>query len=60
VDIANNGREAVEKTKQKHYDLIFMDIEMPEMSKSLLCENQTIGQQHIRENDRLLTFARWS
>jgi CheY-like chemotaxis protein len=32
VDIANNGREAVEKTKQKHYDLIFMDIEMPEMN----------------------------
>jgi CheY-like chemotaxis protein len=31
-DIANNGREAVEMTKQHHYDLIFMDYHMPEMS----------------------------
>lgn len=36
VDIANNGREAIEKTNEKHYDLIFMDIEMPEMSKYIL------------------------
>jgi CheY-like chemotaxis protein len=31
-DIANNGREAVEMTKQYHYDLIFVDYHMPEMS----------------------------
>jgi PAS domain S-box-containing protein len=31
VDTASNGREAVEAVKSKHYDFIFMDIQMPEM-----------------------------
>ncbi len=31
LDIADNGLKAVEKTKAQHYDLIFMDIQMPEM-----------------------------
>lgn len=31
VDIVNNGKEAVEKFQQNTYDLIFMDIQMPEM-----------------------------
>lgn len=30
-DIAINGKEAVAKTKENHYDLIFMDISMPVM-----------------------------
>jgi PleD family two-component response regulator len=33
VDIANNGAEAIEKMKLKKYSLVFMDIEMPELSK---------------------------
>jgi DNA-binding response OmpR family regulator len=32
VDIAKNGREAVQKTTQKQYDLILMDIQMPELN----------------------------
>ena len=31
VDLANGGVEAIEKVKVKAYDLIFMDIQMPEM-----------------------------
>lgn len=31
VDIANNGKEAVDKAKSKNYDLILMDIQMPIM-----------------------------
>ncbi|HED14489.1 MAG TPA: response regulator [Gammaproteobacteria bacterium] len=31
VDLAINGREAVEKTHANNYDLILMDIQMPEM-----------------------------
>jgi PAS domain S-box-containing protein len=31
VTIANNGREALELFEKKHFDLIIMDIQMPEM-----------------------------
>lgn len=31
VDIALNGREALETIQQKHFDLVLMDIQMPEM-----------------------------
>ncbi|MFN8577560.1 MAG: response regulator [Candidatus Sericytochromatia bacterium] len=31
IDIVNNGLEVIEKLKTYNYDLIFMDIQMPEM-----------------------------
>jgi signal transduction histidine kinase/CheY-like chemotaxis protein len=31
VDIANHGREAIDMLKKKQYDLILMDLQMPEM-----------------------------
>ncbi len=31
IDLAENGKEAVEKIKNKHYDLVFMDHMMPVM-----------------------------
>jgi signal transduction histidine kinase len=31
VDVAGNGREAVERACASHYDLIYMDMRMPEM-----------------------------
>lgn len=31
VDFANNGREAVDKCLANNYDLVFMDVQMPEM-----------------------------
>ena len=31
VSIANNGKEAVEAVKSRHFDLVFMDLQMPEM-----------------------------
>jgi PAS domain S-box-containing protein len=32
ADVAENGKLALEKIKQKEYDLVLMDIEMPEMN----------------------------
>lgn len=32
ADVARNGKEAIEKFVQKKYDLVLMDIEMPEMN----------------------------
>jgi len=32
VDLANNGKEAVEKATNNQYDLILMDMFMPEMN----------------------------
>ncbi len=32
ADIASNGREAIEKLKNSDYDLVLMDIQMPEMN----------------------------
>jgi len=31
IDMADNGALALEKMAMKHYDLVFMDIQMPEM-----------------------------
>ncbi|MGZ0163751.1 MAG: response regulator [Planctomycetales bacterium] len=31
VDVANNGLEALEKLAKNEYDLVFMDVQMPEM-----------------------------
>jgi PAS domain S-box-containing protein len=31
VDVVNNGREAVDKIQENNYDLVLMDIQMPEM-----------------------------
>jgi CheY-like chemotaxis protein len=31
IEVANTGREAVEKIRQKQFDIVLMDVEMPEM-----------------------------
>lgn len=37
ADIASNGREAIEALENINYDLIFMDISMPEMDGLTAC-----------------------
>ena len=39
VDVAGNGKEAVEKVEKNTYDLVLMDIQMPEMDGMEATEN---------------------
>ena len=37
IDMVDNGRKAVDQSAQKHYDLIFMDMQMPVMDGMEAC-----------------------
>ncbi len=64
IDVAVNGKEAVEKSRKKEYSMIVMDIEMPvmngyEATKIIREENATIPIIALTSNaskeDRLKT-----
>jgi len=38
IDEAENGKEALDKLRAKHYDLLLIDISMPVMSGEELCK----------------------
>lgn len=48
VEIAGNGREAIEMTLAKRYDLIFMDIQMPEVD-GLTATKELRAYPHLKD-----------
>ena len=53
VDMVANGLEVIEAVKRKHYELVFMDIQMPEMDGF---EATRIIVEHMK-NDRPIIIA---
>ena len=53
VDIAENGKQAIERLKGNEYDCILMDIQMPVMDGStatrIIRQDQKIGRASCRE-----------
>lgn len=56
IDIARNGRDAVEMARRKEYDLIFMDCQMPVMD-GLKATEQIIAQADAEGRSRPVIIA---
>jgi len=60
-DIAANGREGLEAVDRRHYDLVFMDMMMPEMdgltATRAIRERQKDGAAHPNYQKRILIIA---
>nr|WP_164472846.1 PAS domain S-box protein [Cohnella candidum] len=60
VDVVQNGKEAVQAVQRNHYDLVFMDIEMPLMDgiSAARCIRETLSADRIPVLVAVTAFAR--
>lgn len=58
IDSASNGAEAWQKASQAHYDLIFMDINMPVMDGITAC--QRIQQSSMNESTPIIAVTAYA
>jgi CheY-like chemotaxis protein/HPt (histidine-containing phosphotransfer) domain-containing protein len=58
VDFANNGYQAIERVKAKEYDIIFMDIQMPEMDG--VVATRKIKEQNLQGNAPVVAMTAYS
>lgn len=56
VDLAVNGEEALEKTKESAYDLILMDIQMPGMD-GIEATNQIRNNENLNSSSPIIAFT---
>jgi DNA-binding response OmpR family regulator len=59
VDIARNGREAWEKAKRRHFDLVITDEQMPVMTGRELCQHLRSDARYRRTPIVFLTAAKF-
>ncbi|MDN3685051.1 response regulator [Vibrio sinaloensis] len=55
TEMANNGQECLERLKSKHFDIIFMDIQMPVMDG--LETMKRIRSQHLAPNTAIIALT---
>ena len=56
IDVVSNGREAVTASKKQDYDIIFMDVQMPEMD-GLEATKEIIQQLPLEKRPKILAMT---
>lgn len=55
IDIAKDGKEAIDKTLQKKYDVIIMDNEMPVVTGTMACPAIVNNENNLNQSTPIIT-----